>query len=112
LRAWCALLALCLVCLVAFTGDTSQQSVRVSVTATAYSSGKITASGLRVRPGHIALSRDVERVLHAKFGDFVTLEGIGTFEVQDRMPWYWHRRVDLYLPPKSRAMQFGIKRQV
>src|SRR5437870_4701440 len=112
MRRWLPILLLCLVCFCVLTGDARQESIYVRVTATAYSSGTITASGLRVRPGHIALSRDVEGLLHARFGDAIVLEGIGTFEFQDRMPWYWHRRVDLYLPPKSRAMQFGIKRHV
>jgi 3D (Asp-Asp-Asp) domain-containing protein len=87
-------------------------SARLAVTVTAYSSGTITASGSRVRLGDIALSRDVERDLHVRFGDKITLDTRGMFTFTDRMPWYWHRRVDLYLGDRQRALQFGKQQGV
>ncbi len=105
-----ALPLLILLCLLAFTSDARQE--RLQVTVTAYASGWITASGRRPRPGMIALSRDVERLLGVRFGDRVQLVGLGTYVFEDRMPWYWHRRVDVYLPPKARALDFGIKHDV
>ena len=105
-----ALPLLILLCLLALTSDARQD--RLQVTVTAYASGWITASGRRPRPGMIALSRDVERLLGVRFGDRVQLVGLGTYVFEDRMPWYWHRRVDVYLPPTVRALDFGIKRDV
>jgi 3D (Asp-Asp-Asp) domain-containing protein len=81
------------------------------VTVTAYSrrSGKVTASGQRVRPGIIALSRDLERDLGATFGDLIHLSGIGAFEFQDRMSHYWTERVDVYQECYHEAKRFGVK---
>jgi 3D (Asp-Asp-Asp) domain-containing protein len=73
----------------------------------------------------VALSRDVERALGVRFGDRVVLrtasdratreassrpQGLGTWVFHDRMPWYWTRRVDLYLPSRHAARQFGKQR--
>jgi 3D (Asp-Asp-Asp) domain-containing protein len=84
----------------------------LEVTVTAYCDGWITASGRRPRPGIIALSRDVERALGLRFGDQVQLAGLGTYVFDDRMPWYWWRRVDLYLGSRAAAVQFGLRRAV
>jgi 3D (Asp-Asp-Asp) domain-containing protein len=101
----CALLSLWCI---ALAGDARQGSLEVTVTA--YSGGWITASGRRPRPGMIALSRDVERALGLRFGDRVVLAGLGTYVFDDRMPWYWWRRVDLYLGSRAAAVQFGLRR--
>lgn len=101
----CALALLCVLCLFVLTGDTRQD--HLTVTVTAYSRGTVTASGVRVRVGHIALSRDVEHALGAHFGDRIQVQDIGTFIFYDRMPWYWHRRVDVYMPSRVKALQFG-----
>jgi 3D (Asp-Asp-Asp) domain-containing protein len=81
------------------------------ITVTAYSprSGKITASGQKVRPGIIALSRDLERDWGVKFGDMIHLPGIGLLEFQDRMHHYWTERVDVYHQCYHEAKRFGIK---
>ena len=112
-------------CLVALTGDTRQD--RLKVTVTAYAGGTITASGTRPRVGILALSRDVERTLGLRFGDQVVLrtasdratreassppQDLGTYVFADRMPWYWWRRVDLYLGSRAAAVQFGLRRAV
>lgn len=98
---------LLLFCLLGLTSEARQE--RLQVTVTAYASGWITASGRRPRPGMIALSRDVERLLGVRFGDRVRLEGLGDYVFQDRMPWHWYRRVDLYLPSRQAAVQFGVR---
>jgi 3D (Asp-Asp-Asp) domain-containing protein len=103
LMAWWILLG----CLVA-RGEA--QPLRVTVTA--YSQGILTAAGTRPRVGILALSRDVERALQVRFGDQVSLGGLGTYTFGDRMPRQWHRRVDLYLPPHARARHFGIRHGV
>ncbi len=100
-----ACLVILLVCLWTLPGETSPHCLHVTVTA--YASGWVTASGTRPAPGVIALSRDVERALGVRFGDRVTLEGLGTYRFTDRMPWYWHRRVDLYMSSRRAALTFG-----
>jgi len=97
---------LCLLCLVALHGD-APAADPLRVTVTAYASGTVTTSGKRPRPGMIALSRDVERALRVHFGDLVHLSGLGPYRFEDRMPWYWHRRVDVYLASRQAARQFG-----
>ena len=91
-----------------WTSEASAHRLRVIVTA--YSLGAVTASGTRPHPGVIALSRDVERHLQVRFGDRLTLEGLGTYRFTDRMPRSWHRRVDLYMTTRHQALTFG-KRQ-
>jgi 3D (Asp-Asp-Asp) domain-containing protein len=85
---------------------------KVPVTVTMYSSqspenGTITASGQKVRRGIIAVSRDLESQWKLKFGDLVELEGIGTFQVQDRMNSRWTKRVDIWVPTEKEAATFG-----
>jgi 3D (Asp-Asp-Asp) domain-containing protein len=55
----------------------------------------------------LALSRDLELDFGAHFGDRLTISGLGVWTFEDRMPSYWRRRVDLYLPPRERALHFG-----
>jgi 3D (Asp-Asp-Asp) domain-containing protein len=90
---------------------------RMPVTVTMYSSespetGTITASGQKVRRGIIAVSRDLEHVHGLKFGDKVELEGIGTFEVQDRMNVRWTMRVDIWVPTVKEALNFGKQEKI
>jgi 3D (Asp-Asp-Asp) domain-containing protein len=81
---------------------------RLRVTVTAYSHAGKTASGRRVRPGIVALSRDVEQALGVTFGERVVLEGLGTFVFDDRVSARLRRRVDIFVasPPAARA--FGV----
>jgi 3D (Asp-Asp-Asp) domain-containing protein len=95
-------------CLVALTSDAHEQ--RLQVTVTAYAGGTVTASGRRPQPGMLALSRDVAHALGVSFGDRVHLAGLGTYTFEDRMPRRWSRRVDLYLPSRHAARQFGRRR--
>lgn len=69
----------------------------------------ITASNQRVRPGIIAVSRDVERDLGMQFGDKVHIYGLGTFEFQDRMNARYRRSVDVLLPTVKECKKFGVK---
>lgn len=91
------------------------------VTATAYcypsaycpgSSKGITASGERVREGILAVSRDVEEGMNLGFGDRVLLNGLGVFEFKDRMASRMHKKVDIYMGCKERALRFGVRRYV
>jgi len=96
-------------------GLTTRADARVdalAVTVTAYHMGVVTASGTRPRQGIIALSRDVEGALGVHFGAALQLGHLGIYRFEDRMPRYWHRRVDLYLPSRRAARQFGIRHGV
>jgi 3D (Asp-Asp-Asp) domain-containing protein len=97
------LLLACLLC--ALGGDTPAH--HLSVTVTAYCTGAVTAAGTRPRVGIVALSRDVERRLQLALYDDVRLQNVGTYSFQDRMPSYWHRRADVYMPSCADARQFG-----
>jgi 3D (Asp-Asp-Asp) domain-containing protein len=91
------------------------------VTVTAYhpgvydpATGKkgVTASGLRVKEGIVAVSRDLERSLNLDFGDRVLLHGLGVFEFQDRMANRCHKKVDIFMDCKKKAVRFGVRRYV
>src|SRR5262245_56278041 len=68
---------------------------RLRVTVTAYSHSGKTASGRRVRPGIVALSRDVEQALGVTFGERVIVEGLGMFVFEDRVSARLRSRVDI-----------------
>jgi 3D (Asp-Asp-Asp) domain-containing protein len=91
------------------------------VTVTAYHPGVydpctgksgVTASGLRVKEGIVAVSRDIEKSLNLDFGDRVLLHGLGVFEFQDRMASRCHKKVDIFMDCKSKALRFGVRRYV
>jgi len=92
----------------------------IPVTVTAYnalssqtdSTPFITASNTRVRSGICAVSRDIERTLGLKFGDFLHLEGIGTCEFQDRMHRRKRKQVDLFMWDRASALEFGRKKSI
>jgi 3D (Asp-Asp-Asp) domain-containing protein len=85
----------------------------IPVTVTAYSwSGARAASGVWPHAGMLAVSRDVERRLGLRFGQRVYLEGLGSYVFACRMPPYWMRRVDIYLPTARQARLFGKRRSV
>jgi len=92
----------------------------VEVTVTAYSptpdqtdeSPFITASNTRVRAGIVALSRDLERRLNLKFGDWIHLEGYGWFQFMDRMNKRKRLQVDVFMWSRARALKHGVKRRI
>lgn len=94
---------------------TPQPTISLSmavVKVTAYCHPGRTASGIRVQDGILALSRDLEYNMDMRFGDQVKLEGIGTFSFQDRMASYKRMQADIWVPHRSEAMHFGIKRNI
>ena len=90
----------------------------VPVVVTAYnpvvtqtdSTPTITASNKRVRPGIVALSRDLEKEFGFKFGDTVVIEDHGSFVFEDRMNKRWTRRVDILMFSWEDARKFGAQR--
>lgn len=91
------------------------------VTVTAYHPGAydprtcrrgVTASGLKVQEGMVAVSRDVEKNLNLDFGDRVLLHGLGVFEFQDRMSARCRKKVDIYMDCTKKARRFGVRRYI
>ncbi len=80
------------------------------VTTTNYCTGKITASSKVVKPGDIALSRDLERKYRLKFGDLIYLEDeAAPYVFVDRMPAEWHRHADIYIRYCKDAKEYGVR---
>ena len=82
---------------------------RLWVTVTAYSHTGKTASGQRMWPGIVALSRDVEQALGVTFGAHVVVAGVGTFVFADRVSTRLRRRVDIFMPSPQAARRFGVQ---
>lgn len=97
------------------TAPAQKVKKKIPVMVTAYSptvrecdsTPYITAFNKRVKSGTIAVSRDLERVHGWKKGNMVHLEGIGTFEVWDRMNKRFKKRVDIFYHDTRMARQFG-----
>jgi 3D (Asp-Asp-Asp) domain-containing protein len=95
---------------------------RFPVTVTAYSSTRdqtdstpfITASNTQVRPGIVALSRDLLREFTPgapfAFGDTVEIEGVGTFIVEDTMNARYRMRADIWYSSRHDARDWGKRR--
>ena len=84
------------------------------VVATAYCLKGHTASGPKtsqIPGGCIALSRDLAKLLDAKFGDVIEVSGVGRFTYADVMPKRWKMRVDIYYPTLKQCKVFGVKRR-
>lgn len=69
---------------------------------------EICAWGDRVRPGIIAISRDLEQVGLTR-GKEVYIEGIGKAVVLDRMHPRKRNQIDLYMEKYEDAIEFGVK---
>jgi 3D (Asp-Asp-Asp) domain-containing protein len=87
------------------------------VTVTAYNADQaqtdsdpdIAASMRRVRPGTIAVSRDLfDRGW--VFGRKVRLEGIGIYEINDLMAPRHSHAIDIFIHSNSQALAFGKRR--
>jgi 3D (Asp-Asp-Asp) domain-containing protein len=97
--------------------STAVYAVYIPVEVTAYnptecqtdSTPYLTASNKIVRPGIVALSRDLEEDFGFTFGDTVILDGIGSFIFEDRMNARWRRRVDILMSSWEDARKFGRK---
>ncbi len=83
------------------------------LTTTNYCQGKITASTSIVKPGDIALSRDIEKKHGLKFGDLIYLEGEEEpYVFLDRMPGQGERRADLYSRSCKTAEEYGVRKRM
>jgi len=92
---------------------------RIPITVTGYSSTVdqtddspfTTAMNTTVRPGIIALSRDLLRPFTPgapfRFGDIVELEGVGVFTVEDTMNPRYAKRADIWFGSREAAQRWG-----
>ncbi len=89
----------------------------IEVSATAYNMGKITSTGTKVRPGVIAVSRDLLK--DVEYGSVVwvyvkkengSFYKYGEYTVEDTMHKRWKKCCDIYMPTKREALEFGRKR--
>ncbi len=65
-----------------------------------------TALGTPVRPGIVAVSRDLLRA-GWDFGDKVRIEGLGVFIIEDTMHQRYRRTIDVAVPNMAAAEKIG-----
>ena len=83
------------------------------IITTNYCRGVMTAADVKVKPGYIAMSRDLVKHHRLKFGDLIYLEGeTEPYEFMDRMPPQWHRRADLYSRICKDAREYGVQKRM
>jgi len=83
------------------------------ITTTEYCQGIITAATTRVKPGDIALSRDLEKNYGLKFGDLIYLDGeTEPYIFRDRMPPEWQQHADIYLRSCKAAEKYGVRKRM
>jgi len=88
-----------------------------TVTVTAYNADpaqtdadpEIAASMRRVKPGTIAVSRDLFNKGWV-FGRKVRIEGLGIFEINDLMAARHDQAIDIFIGCNQKAMAFGKRR--
>ena len=89
------------------------QEIQVDVTAytltECYHNKGVTASGEMVRPGIIAVSRDLEK-MGMKLGTKVRIGNLGTFVVKDRTHWRNRANIDIYMISYEEALEFGRRK--
>jgi hypothetical protein len=91
-----------------------EQKVPIGIiTTTNYCQGVMTSADVKVKPGYIALSHDLEKQHRLKFGDLIYLEGeTEPYEFMDRMPPQWERRADLYSRSCKDAREYGVQKRM
>jgi 3D (Asp-Asp-Asp) domain-containing protein len=85
----------------------------INVTVTAYNAGSETASSRHVRPGTVALSRDLLRNFTPdapfRFGDRVLIPGMGMYVVEDAMAPKWKLKADIWFSDAETARRWGVR---
>jgi len=95
-----------------------KHSKGVKVKITAYTPSKeecdddpfITASNKRVRPGQVAVSRDLFFEKGFTFGKKIYIENHGIFVINDLMNKRHKHAIDIVLFDKGKAVKFGVKK--
>lgn len=90
-----------------------EEKVRIGViTTTNYCQGVMTSADVKVKPGYIALSRDLVKQHRLNYGDLIYLEGeTEPYEFMDTMPPQWKRRADLYSRICKDAREYGVQKR-
>ena len=70
-----------------------------------------TAIGTRIRPGIVAVSRDLLRS-GWKFGAKVRIKGLGVFTIEDTMHQRFHRTIDVAVVNTAAAQRIGKLRGI
>ncbi|MHC1791263.1 3D domain-containing protein [Solidesulfovibrio sp.] len=70
-----------------------------------------TAIGTRIRPGIVAVSRDLLRSGWS-FGDKVHIDGLGVFIIEDTMHQRHRRTIDVAVPNTAAAKKIGKRRDI
>lgn len=70
-----------------------------------------TAIGTRIRPGIVAVSRDLLRSGWS-FGDKVHIEGLGVFTIEDTMHQRYRHSIDVAVPNMAAAEKIGKRRDI
>ena len=70
-----------------------------------------TALGTPVRPGIVAVSRDLLRS-GWEFGDRIHIEGLGVFTIEDTMHQRFRRTIDVAVADLDAARRIGFKRGI
>lgn len=83
-----------------------EQSTRIyNMEASAYCTGTITRSGLRVRYGLVA--SDPRMIA---LGSEIYIQGMGTFLVADTGGAIKGNKLDIYMPSYSKCISFGVRK--
>ncbi len=102
------LLGICFLCV--SSGSVWAGEMNVAVTAytlkECYHNNGKTASGEIVRPGIVAVSRDLEKK-GLKLGTTIRIGNLGTFIVKDRTAYKNRGNVDIYMTSYTEALKFG-----
>jgi 3D (Asp-Asp-Asp) domain-containing protein len=102
------LLGICVLCVSSVS--VWAEEIKISVTAytlkECYQNKGKTASGQMIRPGMVAVSRDLERK-GLKLGTKITIANLGTFEITDRTHYKNRGNVDIYMLSYPKALRFG-----
>lgn len=73
-----------------------------------YHNKGITSSGEMVRPGIVAVSRDLEK-MGLKLGKRIHIQDVGEFVVKDRTSSRLKKTIDVYMVSHKEALKFGRK---
>lgn len=91
------------------------EEIKISVTAytlkECYHNKGRTASGEIVKPGMVAVSRDLERK-GLKLGTKIKIDNLGTFIVKDRTARKNRGNVDIFMNSYTEALQFGRQKSI
>ena len=100
---------------------TLRAQITITATVTAYTPSPkencgrgrkvATALGTPVRPGIVAVSRDLLRS-GWEFGDRIHIEGLGVFTIEDTMHQRFRRTIDVAVADMDAARRIGFKRGI